>query len=386
MKVCLLCENPAAALGADVIGGIENQVPLLASHLAARGHDTTIVVPGMGGEPRSHRGVEIVTGWDPTIGRRGVRAFTYRLPQFRRTLTQLAADAYYLCGYSHLAPSLVTAAHDVGACSLLALASDADLSLRRGTRGGVRRSLYEWSQESVPASLYYRQRGLRRASCVVAQTKEQLERCRLLGLRSKMISNVVDAPPPAGNDEDPGSDVIYVGSLSRWKGIDALAELVAALGEVSFEIVGPVKDSVPPTLVDQLLQASNVRYLGRLPHAAAWDRIRRSRVLINTSPVEGFANVMLEAWAVGIPVVSLAADPNGLLSGPDPFGRCARGSVAAMVTMIRSMLADDEGRKATGRRASEYVRNVHSPSTICGQLEDLVAALQADGSCQACVE
>jgi glycosyltransferase involved in cell wall biosynthesis len=386
MKVCLLCENPAAALGADVIGGIENQVPLLASHLAARGHETILVVPGMGGGPRSHRGIAVVSGWDPDVGRPGVRAFTYRLPQFRRTLAQLAADAYYICGYSHLAPSLVTAARDVGACSLLALASDADLSLRRGARGGVRRSIYEWSQESLPASLYYRQRGLRRASCVVAQTKEQLERCRLLGLRSTMISNVVDAPPPEIGDESPVSDVIYVGSLSRWKGVDTLAELVTALDEVSFEIVGPVRDSVPQTLVDRLLQASNVRYLGRLPHASAWDRIRHSRVLINTSPVEGFANVMLEAWAVGTPVVSLAADPNGLLSGHDPFGLCARGSVSAMVGMIRSMLADDEGRKAAGRRASEYVRNVHSPSTICGQFEDLVATIHADGSCQACAE
>ena len=373
MKVCLVCMNAAAALGADVTGGIENQVPLLAWHLAARGHDTTLVVPGMDGGPRSHRGVGVVSGWDPDVGRRGVRAFTYRLPQLRRTLAQLAADTYYICGYSQLAPSLVSAAREVGACSLLALASDVDLRLRRGAKGSVRRSLYERSQESLAASLYYRQRGLRRASCVVAQTKEQLERCRFLGLRSTMISNVVDAPPPDIPGEGPESDVIYVGSLSRWKGVDTLAELVTALGEVSFEIVGPIRDSVPQPLADRLLQAPNVRYLGRLPHTSAWARIRRSRVLINTSPVEGFANTMLEAWAVGTPVVSFAADPNGLLSDPDPFGLCAGGSLSTMVTMIRSMLADDEGREAAGRRASEYVRNVHSPSTICSQFEDLVA-------------
>ncbi len=194
-----------------------------------------------------------------------------------------------------------------------------------------------------------------------------------------MISNIVDVPPPEVPGEGPVSDVIYVGSLSRWKGVDTLAELVTALGEVSFEIVGPIRDSVPSSLVDRLLQAPNVRYLGRLPHASAWARIRRSRVLINTSPVEGFANIMLEAWAVGTPVVSLASDPNGLLSGPDPFGLCARGSVSTMVTMIRSILADDERRAAAGRRASEYVRNVHSPSAICGQFEDLVATIHTEG-------
>ncbi len=172
MKLCLLCENEAAALGADVVGGIENQVQLLASHLAARGHDTTLVVPGMSGGPRPHRGIRIVSGWDPDMGRPGVRSFTYRLPHLRQTLAQLAADAYYICGYSHLAPSLVAAARDVGACSLLALASDVDLR-------PAARSQEEASAEACTSA---RRRvcsphcitgsaGLRRASCVVAQTK-----------------------------------------------------------------------------------------------------------------------------------------------------------------------------------------------------------------------
>jgi glycosyltransferase involved in cell wall biosynthesis len=359
-------------------GGIENQVPFLMSHLAARGHETTLVVPGLDELPRTLAGVQILSGWDPLKGVRGVRALTYRLPHLRRVLGEVSADAYYICGFSHLAPSLVTAAREVGGCSLLALASDADLYLQRGSKRGADEGLFQRSGEGRAASFYYRERGLRRASCVIAQTEWQLERCRLLGLRSEVVSNVVGTPPDDVSGEGDGADVIYVGSLSKWKGIDTLLELVTTLDDVSFEIVGPVRTTVPQSTIDRLLHAPNVRYLGKLPHALAWARMRRSRILVNTSPLEGFANVMLEAWAVGTPVVSLSHDPNGLLSREEPLGFCAGGSLADMVSMIRRLLADDEGRASAGRRAAEYVRKAHSPSEICRQFEELVGNLRTE--------
>ena len=76
-----------------------------------------------------------------------------------------------------------------------------------------------------------------------------------------------------------------------------------------------------------------------------WERMRRSRILINTSQLKALPMSMLEAWAVGTPVVSLAANPNSLLSGDNALGLCAGGSLAEMVSMVRRLLADDEGRE-----------------------------------------
>jgi len=371
MKVGAVCMT-ADGLGAGYTGGAENQVGLLLSHLAQRGHEVTLVVPGLQVAPSIKHGVHVVSGWDANRGRRGMRAFTYRLPHLRRALRDVAADVYYARGFSHVAPSLVTAARSVGACSLLGLASDADLRLTGLAVGGSARDMYERLLYSQAASLYYREAGLRRATCVVAQTQGQLDRCQALRLGARRVANIVETPPAQTGECDDAADVIWVGSLSRLKGVEELANLVHALADISFDIVGPVRRCVAPRALDRLLTANNVTYHGELPHDVAWNRMRRARLLINTSPMEGFSNVMLEAWAVGTPAVSLAANPDSLLSGHDSLGLCAGGSLADMAAMIRTALADDAALSAAGQRAVDYVRRAHSPDVVCEQFESLV--------------
>ena len=152
MKVCAVCLT-ADGLGEGTTGGAENQVALLLSHLVFRGHQATLVVPGLADLPSMRQGVRILSGWDPQPGVRGLRAFTYRLPRLRQVLREVSADAYYIRGFSYFAPSLVSAARDAGGASLLALASDADLRLRREVPAGDRGSFYERLLNARTASL-----------------------------------------------------------------------------------------------------------------------------------------------------------------------------------------------------------------------------------------
>ena len=378
MKICAVGVT-ADGLGEGTTGGAENQVALLLSHLASRGHEATLVVPGLADPPSTRRGVRVLSGWDKESGVRVLRAFTYRLPHLRQVLREVTADVYYARGFSLFAPSLASAARGAGGISLLGLASDADVRRRREALGSSRDSLYERLLNGRAASLYYQRRGLRRATRVIAQTAGQLDACKRLGLPAVRIPNIVEEPPPPVAGVDDGADVIWVGSLNHWKGVDALAGLVAALPEVRFEVVGSRRDNVAVGTLDRALDAANVRYLGELPHAVAWGRMRTARLLVNTSPLEGFPNTMLEAWAVGTPVVSLAANPDDLLAVgrslkpcSAALGLCAGGSAAALVDIVRTMLDDAEVRRAAGLRAIEYVRSVHDPSSVCGTLEELV--------------
>ena len=39
----------------------------------------------------------------------------------------------------------------------------------------------------------------------------------------------------------------------------------------------------------------------------------KSKILINTSSFEGFPNTFVQAWANGVPVISLKVDPDNII-------------------------------------------------------------------------
>jgi len=59
----------------------------------------------------------------------------------------------------------------------------------------------------------------------------------------------------------------------------------------------------------QLEKVENVVLKGRLNHKETIQLIANAKALINTSNFEGFPNIFLEAWASGVPVISLNVNP-----------------------------------------------------------------------------
>ena len=96
------------------------------------GHDVTYVVTGLAGGDRTVDGVRLRAAWDPESGIRFVRAVTHRYPRLLRMLRAERADVYYARGAGYYTPFVMRAARDVGAISMLALASDKDLYAASG--------------------------------------------------------------------------------------------------------------------------------------------------------------------------------------------------------------------------------------------------------------
>jgi glycosyltransferase involved in cell wall biosynthesis len=116
----------------------------------------------------------------------------------------------------------------------------------------------------------------------------------------------------------------------------------------------------------------NVELDGQLTHAETQRRMAGHRLVINTSPAEGFSNAMLEGWSLGRPSVTLAVNPSGLLTA-DRLGICANGDLRVMAAAIVALLEEPAARAAMGRRCRDYVSTMHASTAVCAAFEQLVS-------------
>jgi glycosyltransferase involved in cell wall biosynthesis len=112
-------------------------------------------------------------------------------------------------------------------------------------------------------------------------------------------------------------DAIWIGRIRPQKQVEHFLDLAAAALDCNFAVVGGFGEDLSPSLLDALAERmqslSNLIYFGPQRASEVLHLLKLSKVLVNTSPAEGFPNAMLEAWGVGVPVLSLFVDPGGVI-------------------------------------------------------------------------
>jgi glycosyltransferase involved in cell wall biosynthesis len=347
----------------EFAGGAEALVAMLARGLAGRGYDVRIVTCDYG-QPARQRvdGVTLLRSFVPRRGIRVLRYFHPRLTLATRALLEADAEVYYSCG-GGLSSGL---AHDVSrlkrAAFVLAMATDYDVvpELLR--------------QEMSPLDRWWYRRGVRDADAVLAQTEFQrgwLERA--FGVSSRILPNVVEIP---GEAVDAGQEgiVMWLGTYKAMKRPEWFIELARRLPRHRFVMAGVIP---PPPLTreayDQACRVAaehpNLEVRGFQSPAELDELRRRASLVVHTSPVEGFSNVLIESWALGLPTVS-AVDPDGLIARHG-LGGVAQ-DVTGLVEMVSRMMDDPVARRAAGARARAYSREHHAPDVVLGILEQVL--------------
>ena len=155
-------------------------------------------------------------------------------------------------------------------------------------------------------------------------------------------------------------------------------ELARALPEASFEMIAPETGETTAALRNRLAveaaDAPNLEVRSQLLRAATLELIERSIAVVGTSLHEGMPNVFLEAWARGVPVISLHFDPDGRI-GREEMGICAEGSWDRFVEAARRLREEPGLREALGANGRRYVIRVHSPAAVG---ERWIALLRAE--------
>jgi glycosyltransferase involved in cell wall biosynthesis len=202
----------------------------------------------------------------------------------------------------------------------------------------------------------------------ILQAEQDFFRCR--PRRSCVIYNPV--PLPYGwqpSEPDPGDSrfFLFVGSVSERKGALVLAEAAAPLlaedpklelvyigAETSYE-GRPISQEIRRRVGAKL--ADRVHFLGWIPHESVLEWMARAIALVLPSRVEAFPLVVVEAMAVGTPVVISEAGPGpelvedgvtGLLVDP--------GDAENVRRALRRVRADYNYARGLGAAAKEMVK------------------------------
>ena len=173
--------------------------------------------------------------------------------------------------------------------------------------------------------------------------------------------------------------VLWAGRIASGKRLEMLLDVAEAAPELHFDVAGgPTR---PTPYSDEVLARA-----ARMPNVTLHGRVERERMpalyegaafLCCTSTIEGFPNTFLEAWSVGLPVVS-TFDPDHLIAerglgatAPDAPG---------LLREMRALLASPAAWQKASEGSLRYFNENHLPEVTMGSFERVfLEALRTGG-------
>ena len=333
-------------------GGAEAQVAYLARSLADRGHEVALLY----GDTRNRDPEQVIAG---------VRCIdvmpAWRRPAslapFWRTLERLAPDVMYARLPNDFLGLLgLFARRRRGSQFIYALANDHHCRPSQAYD-------YNWWFHTPLYAL-----GLMSANRITIQHAGQLDlasprlRDRMIHVPN-LIRSVRETPR---SFQETTHDGIWVARIRPVKQLGRFLDLAESLQSLRFAVIGGWDPTLPGTqrrsLEQRMRSLPNLDFFGSRNADEVIGLIGRSKILVNTSDFEGFPNTMLEAWSVGVPVVSLRVDPGGII-GRERLG-CVSRSLERLRSDVGQLATSQALNRSCGEKGLAYVRRQHSLDVV----------------------
>ena len=362
------------------VGGPASHAPEVAELLRSRGHD-----------------VEVVTTADraPEPCAYPVRWASRRLPRGIRHVVALAlvaraarhADVVYSTGMVVRSALGTTLARKP---LVQKLTSDPtyERSIRYGFYGGDLASFQQAARLPVRVLRLVRNLALRKAARILIPSRSLRDLAVEWGVpaaRIEVLPNPVEPVDVGDRDELrrrhglAGPTLVFAGRLSVQKAVDTALEALTRLEGLQLVLAGDGPDAQKlRTYARELGLDGRARFLGPQPRETVFELLRAADAVVLSSKWENFPHVLVEALALGTPVISTATGgvgeivrdgENGLLVPPeDPD---------ALADAIRRFF-DDEALRARLAAAAPASVQRFARDEIYGRLERIL--VEAAGS------
>ena len=360
-------------------GGPVRSIHGLCRALARRGHDVhvfTTNVDGPGeldvplGIPVDVEGVKV--WYFPTVLRR-----IYRSPAMKKALAAHVAEFDFVHLHSiFLWPTWAAAR----------MAARKNIPYAVAPRGMlVKELIRRKSRLAKTAWIFLIEKiTLRNAAFVHYTTQREESEARRVGILlppGVVIPNGLDVEDTVGADDaDSGersaeaeAPLLYLGRVSWEKGLDRLIPALTSVPGVTLLIAGNDENAYRDTLqalAERCGVRDRIQFLGAVGELEKRELLRAASMLVLPSYSENFGNVVLEAMALGCPVV--VTEEVGLADAVRESGAgiVVHGEPQLLGAAIAKLLQDRGEREAMGLRGRQTVRERFSWVAIARQMED----------------
>jgi glycosyltransferase involved in cell wall biosynthesis len=355
------------------VGGPASHAPEVAGYLAGRGHHVEVVTTAAEAPAREAYPVHWVPRSLPP-GLRHLRAAALVRSHAAR------ADVVYTTGMFGRSFAGSTAARRPYVVKLTA-----DPAFERARRRGIVAGDVDGFQQAsggarVAALRFARDLELRRAAHVFCPSAYLRDLTVSWGVPAERVS-VLPNPYPPLPDLPPrdelrarfgmdGPTLAFAGRLGAQKSLAVAFAAVEAVDGVTLLVAG---DGDERERLERLA-GPRVRFLGAQPRERVLELFHAADASLLSSSWENFPHTVVEALAVGTPVIATRVGgvaevvrdgENGLL--------VEAGDVAALAEAVRRFFADEALRDRLRARAAESVR-AYDRDTIFGRLERVLQA------------
>ena len=227
-------------------------------------------------------------------------------------------------------------------------------------------------------------RNLANAALIHFTSRLEAEDAAKLGLsirKSCIVPNGLDMPrlDSKGNgnlsvrvNEGEKPFLLFIGRINWKKGLDRLVAALPGIPDCHLIVAGNDEERYQPEL-EALAVRTGVRerisFVGPVYGDDKVELLRRALMLVLPSYSENFGNVVLEAMAVGCPVVATPEVGAADIVRESGAGAVLAGDPAKLGAGIRRLIADPVALKRMGETGRRFVYHRYAWKAVCLQME-----------------
>ncbi len=273
-------------------------------------------------------------------------------------LDRIKPDAVLMLGMSPETVSMQRYCRDKKIKFIFGCASDLDLdeSFKKGARG---KDISGNSIDSYWEIFEY-------SDVIIVQTPEQKNMLlQKFGKNGKLLLNPIDIDT---NSEDrteiKSVQLLWVGKSGPIKRPEKFIELAKLIPDISCRMIWNGAD-------DNVGIPSNIEVIDFVAPDKMDRYFASSKLFVNTSGFEGFANTFLQSAKAGVPILSMNCDPNKMLS-VHGAGIVTGNNLQELKNTITELLQNDKKYKDISENGRKYVLENHDEKKIIAELNSML--------------